>query len=100
MSAPTKTRRGTTNRNERGSSYSRRSRRAWLVATFGDGKTVLCALGCGTLLTRATVTADRFPVRGCDGGSYRRGNIRPACGPCNSADGGRVSGERRRAASA
>jgi hypothetical protein len=80
--------RGTTNRNARGGSPARRARRQWLVDTFGDGATVGCAFGCGAVLTVDTVTADRYPVPGCNGGTYRRGNIRPACGPCNSRHGG------------
>lgn len=33
------------------------------------------------------VTVDRI-IPGCQGGTYRRNNIRPACGPCNSETGG------------
>ena len=42
---------------------------------------------CGILLTVETVTADRI-IPGCQGGTYRHENIRPACGPCNSKTGG------------
>lgn len=42
---------------------------------------------CGTLLTAETVTVDRI-IPGCRGGTYRRDNIRPACGRCNSETGG------------
>lgn len=42
---------------------------------------------CGTLLTVETVTVDRI-IPGCRGGTYRRNNIRPACGRCNSETGG------------
>lgn len=42
---------------------------------------------CGCLLTVDTVTVDRIKP-GCRGGTYRRDNIRPACGPCNSETGG------------
>lgn len=80
--------RGTTNRNARGGSQDRRRRREWLVRTFGDGTTVLCSFGCGTVLTVDTVAVDRFPIPGCQGGTYARTNIRPACGPCNSVHGG------------
>lgn len=79
--------RGTTNRNERGSAQSRRARKTWLLATFGDGATCPCSFGCGTMLTFETLTVDRHPLRKHDGGTYRRGNIRPACGFCNSQDG-------------
>lgn len=92
-------RRGTTNRNVRGSSYSRRTRREWLVTTFGDGIIVECALRvsakCLRWLTVDTVTADRI-VPGIEGGSYERGNIRPACLPCNSTAGGQLSAKRQR----
>lgn len=46
---------------------------------------------CGVLLTVETVTVDRIKP-GCQGGTYRRDNIRPACGPCNSSTGGAVRG--------
>lgn len=42
---------------------------------------------CGVLLVADTVTVDRI-IPGCRGGTYRRNNIRPACGPCNSETGG------------
>lgn len=90
------TRRGTTNRNARGSSYSRAVRRLWLVVTFGDGTTVVCST-CPEVLTVDTVTADRFPVAGVDGGTYRRGNIRPQCITCASKQGGQMAAERRKA---
>lgn len=44
---------------------------------------------CGVLLTVDTVTVDRI-IPGAKGGTYRRSNIRPACGPCNSETGGAV----------
>ena len=44
---------------------------------------------CGVLLTEDTVTVDRI-IPGCQGGTYRRNNIRPACGSCNSREGGRM----------
>lgn len=97
MTAPAKTRRGTTNRNARGSSYSRRTRKTWLLATFGDGESAPCSFhGCDVALTFETITVDRFPVPGYAGGRYVRGNIRPACARHNSEDGGRASGELRR----
>lgn len=73
--------RGTSNGNASGSSYDRRRRRAWLLDTFGDGVKAPCAF-CGVLVDAETLTVDRI-VPGCEGGTYRRGNIRPACGPCN-----------------
>lgn len=81
--------RGSSNKNETGSAANRRARKQWLLKEFGDGETCLCSFGCGTVLTFATLTVDRFPIRKIDGGTYRHGNIRPACGPCNSADGSR-----------
>jgi hypothetical protein len=42
---------------------------------------------CGKPLSIYTVTVDRI-IPGCHGGTYRRTNIRPACGPCNSFTGG------------
>lgn len=92
MSSPTY--RGTTNRNARGSAADRRRRREWMVATFGDGETVQCST-CPAILTVDTVTADRHPVPGCEGGTYARGNIRPMCGTCNSSSGGRLGNSRK-----
>lgn len=99
--------RGTTNGNARGSVTDRKRRRAWLVETYranldvlvvrlgngqeihldtirGRGEPACRCYRCGRLLTVQTVTVDRI-VPGCRGGTYRRSNIRPACGPCNSA---------------
>lgn len=45
---------------------------------------------CGDLLTVHSVTVDRI-VPGCRGGTYRRNNIRPACGGCNSETGGALA---------
>lgn len=101
------TTRGTTNRNERGSSYARAARRKWLVATYradvdldgakrlgaifgvelGTGTPACRCYRCAVLLTEETVTSDRI-VPGCQGGTYRRNNIRPACIYCNSITGG------------
>lgn len=104
--------RSTTNRNRRGSAAQRRRRRAWLVDTFradvdirllgpdrvvplilndpaprGDGLPACRCYRCGTLLHAGTVTVDRI-IPGIRGGTYRRNNIRPACGTCNSETGG------------
>lgn len=81
--------RGTTNRNDRGSASDRRARKAWLIAFFGDGITAQCSY-CRVRVTLATITVDRYPIPGCQGGTYARDNIRPACGPCNSSYGGRL----------
>jgi hypothetical protein len=106
-------RRGTSNGNARGGSEDRRRRREWLVATYradvdvvllpgqyGELDTVLVTVPvgtegalaacrcyrCGQLLTTETVTVDRIRP-GCQGGTYARTNIRPACGRCNSSTG-------------
>jgi len=89
--------RSTTNRNARGSAANRRARRQWLLDTFGDGITAPCSFGCGTRVTLRTMSIDRYPVTGIDGGTYERGNIRPACGPCNSAHGGALGAARKAA---
>lgn len=89
------TTRGTSNTNSRGSSYTRRRRRAWLLLTFDPDlgpDLARCQLHCSDECLRvvddSTISADRFPVPGCDGGTYVRGNIRPACMPCQSKHGG------------
>jgi hypothetical protein len=105
-------RRGTSNRNERGSTQTRRRRREWLVATWradvdlpdwhaaqhgatevplGAGIPACRCYRCGVLLTVEMVTADRIKP-GCQGGTYVRTNIRPACGACNSITGGATRG--------
>lgn len=117
--------RGTSNGNVSGSAESRRRRKHWLLAEyradvdlglegsfgnpivhdFGPPVTVPLGLGvpacrcyrCGTLLTFDTVTVDRR-IPGCEGGTYRRNNIRPACGSCNSITGNNVRWDRVRAA--
>lgn len=48
---------------------------------------------CGRLLTVETVTVDRI-IPGCYGGTYRRNNIRPACGACNSETGATLRSKR------
>lgn len=45
---------------------------------------------CGCLLVDGTLTVDRI-IPGRDGGTYRRNNIRPACGGCNSETGGALA---------
>lgn len=82
--------RGTSNGNSRGGSAARRARKAFLLREFGDGTEAPCSFGCGTQLTMATVSVDRYPVPGCQGGTYARGNIRPVCGRCNSSHGATV----------
>lgn len=89
------THRGTSNSNSRGGSKDRRVRKQWLLDTFGDGESAPCSFGCGTLVDFTTITVDRFPIPGIEGGTYKRDNIRPACAPCNSADGAVLGAARR-----
>lgn len=106
--------RGTTNRNVRGNTVDRLRRRQWLVETYrsdynvspnaeldghvarwplrdapADSLPTCRCYRCGTLLTLDTVTVDRI-IPGCQGGTYRRTNIRPACSRCNSETGATV----------
>jgi hypothetical protein len=93
--------RGTTNRNERGSSAQRRARRQWLLDTYGDGETAPCMIefdgNCLGEVDAVTMTVDRYPVPGVDGGTYAMDNIRPGCGPCNSRSGTALREQRRTA---
>lgn len=86
------TKRGTSNTNARGGSPARRSRKQWLLDTFGDGEKAPCGFGCGAVLTLETMSVDRYPIPGVMGGRYVRGNIRVACIPCNSAHGATLRG--------
>jgi 5-methylcytosine-specific restriction endonuclease McrA len=83
--------RGTSNRNVRGNTLDRARRRAYLVQAFesDQGPGTCRCFRCGDLLTVDTVTVDRV-IPGCQGGTYRRENIRPACSDCNSEVGGRI----------
>lgn len=83
-----KLRRGTSNTNERGSAATRRKRKCWLLAWHGDGLVCLC-YSCGKALVYSTLQADRI-IPGRLGGTYARGNIRPACGDCNTRSGNAV----------
>lgn len=109
-------RRGSTNRDQRGSSETRRRRREYLVTTYradvdavtvprlqiynndppvevigqvplGEGEPACRCYRCGCLLTVDTVTVDRIKP-GVKGGTYARPNIRPACARDNSETGG------------
>lgn len=97
--------RGTSNSAVAGNSESRRLRKVWLLHEFGLDGVAMCAFGCGTLLAYpdpdvelptgwAPITVDRHPVPGVAGGRYVRGNIRPACPPCNATHGGGLRRER------
>lgn len=87
--------RGTSNSNSRGSSKDRHARKLWLLAEFGDGVTAPCSFECGAVVTYETITVDRHPIKGTDGGKYTRDNIRPSCAHCNYSDGGSLGAERR-----
>jgi hypothetical protein len=52
-------------------------------------------MGCGEMLDFDSLTVDRYPLAGCDGGTYRRSNIRPGCARENYADGGRLGNRRK-----
>lgn len=91
----TRTHRGTSNTNDRGSSFSRRARREWMMNEFrqADG-TVRCyvetcqmiLVNTGSWRAANYMTVDRIKP-GAEGGRYTRDNIRPACGHCNSETG-------------
>lgn len=83
------------NGNDRGNSYDRRARRAWLLSPAsgfgGDGVKVAC-WECGALVNDKTIHVDRItPAH--QGGRYVRGNIRPHCGLCSHREGQRVMSE-------
>jgi hypothetical protein len=74
-------------RDQRGSSYDRRRRRAALLATFAVEGGTVCHL-CGAWLDpEGDWHVDRFPVPGVRGGRYTRNNIRPSCAKCNTGHG-------------
>ncbi len=66
------------------------------MTEFGDGELVACFLQrspwCLWVLDVETVSPDRL----VPGGSYRRGNIQPACLPCQCHQGGELGTARRR----
>jgi hypothetical protein len=65
--------------------------RRWMLRKFGNGTEVPCAGGCGKILTEETMTIDRYPIPGRDGGKYYKNNVRPMCRPCNSSHTGETS---------
>lgn len=93
-------RRSRSNKNETGSSYSRRVRKLWLLDTFGNGITAPCMMQCSPhcegRVSLATLTVNRI-VPGCRGGRYTRDNIEPACSPCNTLDGSLIGVMRKKA---
>lgn len=91
LSDPRRVKRGTSNSNQRGNTRDRAARRKWLLETFRadvdfHGEPACRCYRCGVLLVESTITVDRI-VPGCQGGTYRRNNIRPACSVCNTATG-------------
>jgi len=58
---------------------------------LGQGDPACRCYRCGKLLLLDTLTVDRIKP-GCQGGTYRRENIRPACEDCNSRTGGALRG--------
>lgn len=92
---------GRSNSNERGSSYDRRARRAWLLSPAsgfgGNGEKVPC-WECGAMVNDKTLVVDRVTA-GEDGGRYTRGNIRPHCPTCSCLQGVKRTNELRRAKS-
>lgn len=81
--------RGTSNSDERGSSYARRARKLWLAAEYGDGKGAPCYRCDKYLPLGPRLEADRI-IPGELGGRYIRSNIRPCCGLCNIQTGNKV----------
>jgi hypothetical protein len=78
---------------KRGSATSRRRRRAWLLATFDQDlgpDLARCWLdlspACLVTVDARSLTVDRINP----GGSYARGNIQPACRPCQVVQGGQL----------
>lgn len=84
---PVTSSRGTSNKNQTPNSAHRRRLRQHCIDRDGNGTTVLCAFDCGTELTVETATLDRYPIGGHAGGTYRKDNVRAACGSCNSRHG-------------
>jgi hypothetical protein len=83
--------RGTSNSNARGSAADRLARKLWLMDAYAsDVQSHVRCYRCGEPLDIDTVTVDRI-IPGCLGGTYRRNNIRPACGTCNYSTGGALS---------
>lgn len=75
----------------RGSNRDRKARRAWLLGHFdpdlGPGRArchLRLSVRCERQVDAKTLSVDRIER----GGSYRRGNIQPACKPCQDRQGG------------
>ena len=66
----------------------------WSAAVFGTGLPACRCYRCGKLLTIDTMTVDRI-IPGCQGGTYRRNNIRPSCADCANKQGAELRAENR-----
>lgn len=111
--APARTKtRGTSNSNDRGSAENRRRRRAWLIEAYAsDVPGFARCYRCGRLVfnpddypaesclvvqtpegifAARRLTVDRI-IPGCEGGTYARSNIRPACHYDNASTGSRLA---------
>lgn len=79
------------NGDQRGNSADRKRRKVWLLSPAagfgGNGDMAPCAMKvsaeCETIVDYDSMEVDRI-IPGCLGGRYVRGNIRPACRPCNN----------------
>lgn len=76
---------------KRSNNKARKVRRAWLLTEFdtdlGPGKArchLKISAQCARVVDEVTLSVDRIVM----GGSYRRGNIQPACKPCQDRQGG------------
>ena len=56
---------------------------------------IVCCWLCGVPMTIDDLTVDRV-IPGIEGGTYARGNIRPACLKDNTERGGRLGAQRLR----
>jgi len=76
---------------KRGNSRDRKARKMWLLSPAagfgGNGDMAPCAMKidsqCQEIVDFVSMEVDRI-IPGCLGGRYVRGNIRPACQPCNN----------------
>lgn len=76
---------------KRGNARDRARRRSWLLLTFdpdlGPDRArchLKLSVMCHVIVDAVTLSVDRIE----HGGSYRRGNIQPACKPCQDRQGG------------
>lgn len=83
------------NSNQRGSSYTRRIRKTYLLITFGDGEKAPC-WECGAPVDFDTIVVDRI-IPAHQGGSYRRSNIRVHCHDCSNREGAKIANALRQA---